>query len=126
MIRRPPRSTLSPYTTLLRSYELFVSKSGELLKVTAPVALLIVKAAASAPVRLKLTDSTSVALAVYTTVDVLVPSVTLTLVALVIVGATSLTVIEDACVVVENAVEPPLIEVSTFAPVTPEVSSQAR
>ena len=52
--------------TTLNVYEDFVSKSGEALKVTAPVAGLIVKAAASAPLRLKLTAPpwTSVAAAV--------------------------------------------------------------
>ncbi len=77
-----------------------VSKSGLALKVTAPVAGSIVKAAASAPVRLKLTapPCTSFAAAAYTTVAIGMPSGTDTLVALVIVGATSLTLIVTACV----------------------------
>ena len=57
------------------------------------------KAAASAPVRLKLTvpPCTSLAAAVYTAVAVLVPSGTVTLVELVIAGATSITPIVTAC-----------------------------
>src|SRR2546427_7777207 len=31
MIRRPPRSTLFPYTTLFRSHELFIGRQGETL-----------------------------------------------------------------------------------------------
>src|SRR5258708_25650604 len=74
--------------TTLNVYEDFVSKSGVLLNVTAPVALLIVKAPASAPVRLKLTapPCTSVAAPVYTTVELAVPSGTQTLLALLIAG----------------------------------------
>ena len=85
--------------TTLNVYDDFVSKSGEALKVTAPVAPLIVNAAASAPVRLKLTapPCTSVAAAVYTTVEVAVPSGSVTLVELVIVGATSVTATVTAC-----------------------------
>ena len=69
------------------------------MNVTAPVALSIVKAAASAPVRLKLTAPpwTSFAAAVYTTVAVEVPSGTETPVALVIAGATSVTATVTAC-----------------------------
>src|SRR5258706_7822476 len=80
--------------TTLNVYEDFVSKSGEALNVTAPVEALIVKAAASAPVRLNVTapPCTSVAAAVYTTVAALVASGTEILVALVIEGATSVTV----------------------------------
>ncbi len=59
----------------------------------------MLKAAASAPVRLKLTapPCTSLAAAVYTTVAVEMPSGTETLVALVIVGATSVTATVTAC-----------------------------
>src|SRR5689334_25385296 len=77
--------------TTLKLYELFVSKSGLALNVTAPVAELMVNAAASAPLRLKLTapPAGSDAAAVYTTVAVLVPSGTDTVVAEVMAGATS-------------------------------------
>src|SRR6266568_2732105 len=46
------KAPLGSEALTLKEYELFVSKSGLVLKVTAPVALLIVKAPASAPVRL--------------------------------------------------------------------------
>ena len=61
------------------------------MNVTAPVTGSIVNEAASAPVRLKLTapPAGSVAAAVYTTVAVVVPSGTVTLVALLMAGATS-------------------------------------
>jgi len=60
----------------------------------------MLNAAASIPVSKYVTvpPAGSVAAAVYTTVDVLVPSGTFTDVALVIVGATSVTVIVTACV----------------------------
>ncbi len=76
-----------------------VSKSGLLLNVTAPLEALIVNAAASAPVRLNVTAPpwTSFAAAVYTVVAVLVPSGTETLVALVMLGATSVTDTVTAC-----------------------------
>jgi hypothetical protein len=79
--------------TTLNVYELCVSKSGDALNVTAPVALSMLKDPASTPLRLNVTPPprTSVAAAVYTTVAVLVPSGTVTLVALVIEGATSVT-----------------------------------
>ena len=82
-----------------------VSKSGLALNVTAPVAPLIVKAPASAPLRLKLTapPCTSVAAAVYTTVAVEVPSGTLTLVAEVIAGATSVIAIASNKAIYLNA-----------------------
>src|SRR3954463_2214410 len=79
--------------TTLKLYEDFVSKSGEALKVTAPVELSIVKAAASAPLRVNVTPPpwTSVAAAVYTTVAVLIPSLTVTELADEMAGATSVT-----------------------------------
>src|SRR5258706_11773577 len=74
----------------LKLYELFVSKSGEVLNFTAPVEALTVNAPASAPPRLRVTTSAgsrSVALATYTTVEAAMPSATVALVLLVIVGA---------------------------------------
>ena len=70
--------------------------------VTAPVELLIVNALASVPVRLYVTvpPAGSVAAAVYTVVPAVAPSVTLPVDPELIVGATFVTVIATACVVV--------------------------
>src|SRR6185503_16984839 len=81
-------------------YELLVSKFGTALIVTTPVAELMLNAAESPPVRLKVTVPVagSAATAVYTVEFAAAPSLMLAVVPEVITGARSLTEIVTVCV----------------------------